>query len=835
MSRTFLDGKVTLLGGDSREVLKTLPEASVDSVVTDPPYGISFMSAKWDGSDSAPFVPDFWREVMRVLKPGGHLVAFSSSRTYHRLAVAIEDAGFEIRDSLWYLHSSGPLLWTFGGGFPKSRNVSRDLNGVRCMCGVREGAAEAASCASPEVLQSDVYGAVQATGTPPKDVQCLRLGVDAADTSPSGQECDLFGGVRGRVDFVNEDGVCSEATHRLRGVRGRGEGSATVKEEEAERGILQPVVPRKGRVGANSGQARPQRSLSVDGGEPCLLPQEDDWRIEPGVEGRGDIQEEQGQLRGRALRSVPAGSEVNGHGERLRDGASPSDGAMGRASPDANGVRASHRSQPAEQCAGEPGAVAVQPDAQARGAWPSCGRCGKPVIPDGLGTALKPAVEPCVLARKALIGTVAANVLAHGTGALNIDATRIEGSKPDTTRGAGGANGMYSPIGGQGRVIDDGRGRWPANLIHDGSEEVVSLFPEGRSAGDYPSESWGTGQGVAYCGAKPQGALYADSGSAARFFASFPVEKECRCGLCRLLYVPDSHTTDECNANAAASTLPTPSTQADGSAPSGAAASSLRASAGTKSRQKQRALSVANGSSPCPPQRRSTAQSSAPTPPTLSLVQNVKSAANLCGSCATAIAHALVEARQRRSAASILFPGSIDERSSQILRQSLALYVAGREDTDIITTTPSLKILLGSVFHAIAESTPESEAEQWASSEKSRRFWYDSKADADDRLGSRHPTIKPVSLMQWLVRLVTKKGGTVLDPFAGTGTTGEAAWREGCRAILIEREEEYQQDIARRMELAQQPTKRAAVAKTKNAIAGHDDLPLFGRWPEAAE
>jgi hypothetical protein len=113
------------------------------------------------------------------------------------------------------------------------------------------------------------------------------------------------------------------------------------------------------------------------------------------------------------------------------------------------------------------------------------------------------------------------------------------------------------------------------------------------------------------------------------------------------------------------------------------------------------------------------------------------------------------------------------------------------------------------------------------------RFFYTSKADADDRLGSKHPTVKPVDLMQWLVRLVTPKGGLVLDPFSGTGTTGEAAWREGCRAILIEREEEYQADIARRMELAQNPTKRAAVAKTKNALANPNDLPLFA-MPEAA-
>jgi site-specific DNA-methyltransferase (adenine-specific) len=83
--------------------------------------------------------------------------------------------------------------------------------------------------------------------------------------------------------------------------------------------------------------------------------------------------------------------------------------------------------------------------------------------------------------------------------------------------------------------------------------------------------------------------------------------------------------------------------------------------------------------------------------------------------------------------------------------------------------------------------------------------------------------------MQYLVRLVTPRDGVVLDPFGGTGTTGEAAWREGRRAILIEREAEYQDDIARRMYLAENPTKRAAVAKTKNKLDDPNSLPLFER------
>lgn len=110
------------------------------------------------------------------------------------------------------------------------------------------------------------------------------------------------------------------------------------------------------------------------------------------------------------------------------------------------------------------------------------------------------------------------------------------------------------------------------------------------------------------------------------------------------------------------------------------------------------------------------------------------------------------------------------------------------------------------------------------------RFFYTAKADADDRLGSKHPTVKPLDLIQYLVRLVTPKGGTTLDPFAGTGTAGEAALREGARAILCEAEPEYQTDIARRMELvnASADTRKVESLKAKGKIEQTDALPLFG-------
>jgi hypothetical protein len=102
-----------LFTGNSLNVLKKLENNSVDSVVCDPPYELGFMGKKWDSTGIA-FNKALWEECLRVLKPGGHLIAFSGSRTYHRMAVAIEDAGFQIRDQ---------ILWIYGSGMPKSMNV----------------------------------------------------------------------------------------------------------------------------------------------------------------------------------------------------------------------------------------------------------------------------------------------------------------------------------------------------------------------------------------------------------------------------------------------------------------------------------------------------------------------------------------------------------------------------------------------------------------------------------------------------------------------------------------------------------------------------------------
>lgn len=419
----------TLHHGDSRDVIKTIADCSIDSVVTDPPYALvsivkrlgkdgaapvvvpeggsgayarasrGFMGKQWDTGETA-FAVEFWAEVLRVLKPGGHVVSFSGTRTYHRMTCAIEDAGFEIRDQIG---------WLYGSGFPKSHDVSKGIDRI--------------------------------------------MGVEAE----------------------------REITHyKKQGPKSMFDG-----------GKLRPA-------------------------------------------------------------SLPASL------------------------------------------------------------W------------QGWGTALKPAWEPICLARKPLTGTVAANVLEHGTGAINVDECRV-GDDGGTAGAGAGAVVFGNRLNGKFGKPVPGLGRWPANIVHDGSEEVLAGFPQTESGSIAPHHKRTTSKTKNTFGEReaPPETTNGDSGSAARFF-------------------------------------------------------------------------------------------------------------------------------------------------------------------------------------------------------------YTAKADAEDRFGSKHPTVKPVDLIQWLVRLVTPKGGTVLDPFAGTGTTGEAAIREGMKCILIEREEEYLKDISTRMSLAEAGPIARQVGRVKNSGKEQDAGPLFG-------
>ena len=300
-----------ILLGDCRDRLKELPDNSIDSIVTDPPYELGFMGKSWDASGVA-YDVTVWQECLRVLKPGGHLLSFGGSRTYHRMACAIEDAGFQIRDQ---------IMWVYGSGFPKSLNISKAIDKA---AGVE-------------------FNAKPASG----------------------------------VGFMNNN-------------------------DDGYNTTLNQLVQ------------------------------------------------------------------------------------VGESTPEAE-------------------------------VW------------DGWGTALKPAHEPIVLARKPLDGTVANNVLTHGTGGINIDGCRVG----NETRTYGGMSANQPDVG---TFRDDNwtpkeievtvAGRFPANFIHDGSDEVLQLFPDSKAG--KPRSDRGTGGIWSASSGVPCGDQYGDNGSAARFFYCAKASKKDR-------------------------------------------------------------------------------------------------------------------------------------------------------------------------------------------------------------------------------------------------------------------------------------------------------------------
>jgi DNA modification methylase len=306
----------SVINGDCREILKQYPDNKFDSIVTDPPYGLSFMGKEWDRG--IPGVP-FWQEFLRVSKPGAHILAFGGTRTHHRLMVAIEDAGWEIRDC---------LMWVYGSGFPKSLDISKAI--------------------------------------------------------------DKAAGVEREV------------------------------------------------VGIAFG--------------------------------------------------------------------------MGKQNPEWNGT-----AQGRKENSFKPEYELTAPATDSAKQW------------SGWGTALKPAWEPIILARKPLDGTVAQNVIKWGVGGINVDGCRVA-INPEVDDPRLGGNGDWSSDkmaknvyeGGYAgvRVGSSALGRFPANLIHDGSQTVLELFPQ-SNGGAFPAKSnvptgkgYDGGWGCVNNGKRTE----MGSGSAARFF-----------------------------------------------------------------------------------------------------------------------------------------------------------------------------------------------------------------------------------------------------------------------------------------------------------------------------
>jgi len=175
--------------GDCLDVLATLPDNSVDSIVTDPPYGLSFMGKKWDYD--VPSVA-IWEQCLRVLKPGGHLLAFAGTRTQHRMACRIEDAGFEIRDM---------IAWVYGSGFPKSHNLEGDHKGWGTAL---KPALEPITMAR-KPFSSTVAANVIQYGTGAINVDGCRVGDEVTTSILHGKSSDAFGIGQKRPTFGTKE------------------------------------------------------------------------------------------------------------------------------------------------------------------------------------------------------------------------------------------------------------------------------------------------------------------------------------------------------------------------------------------------------------------------------------------------------------------------------------------------------------------------------------------------------------------------------------------------------------------------------------------------------
>lgn len=774
MSVVMHDGRVKLYHGDSRDILKELPDNSIDSCVCDPPYALvsiqkrfgkpgsapakgndaymrasaGFMGANWDVGETA-FAETFWAEVLRVLKPGGHVVAFSGTRTYHRMAVAIEDAGFEIRDQLGWVYGcldDQTMAVTSNGVMPYHKikkgdlvlsydptymsyewqpveevlvydvddtayRISTDLGDQlvsrnhRCI--VERGGEEVFELAEEAARQREIRIPV---------LENLRALLDAVSNAHSGTgepQQDVFEGVRGR-DNVSSSGILSETGgdaqgevgRELRGVWDGVLAQYETSEARQDAGVQLPVQRSFSRGGVEGARTYGARELDAGVGRGSCG--EDDGRDESGVEGRSYVQESEGELRVGSIRALPGRFSSDVAQGRVCDGASPECGDGDRSSSDAGGVRTPYQPRPAEQRSDEPDAVRDEQGPQAVRAWRGhktvvgritperyrgviwcvrvksgafvavrngfafpTGNSGFPKSHnqkgdwEGWGTALKPAWEPICLARKALDGTVAANLEAWGVGAINVDGCRVEAPNkgwPKTRRYAPGqmAGGEGYLRGKTVETVDQSdAGRWPANIVHDGSDEVLAAFPDTKSglmkAGTVRAAQDVPGSVVygVYGGDAAKADTYGDSGSAARFFYAAKASRADRdAGLSSF----ETKTVD-------------------------------------------------------------------------------------------------------------VLAGHRSRRMEEVKRPDGATPATGK---------------------------------------------------------NTHPTVKPTSLCQWLCRLVTPPGGVILDPFMGSGSTGKAAVLEGFQFVGCEREDEYM------------PIATARIAWAIGAVGKEDERPAVATQQPAA-
>ncbi len=493
---TFPDDYVNqIICGDCLEVMRGMPDNSISLVLTDPPYGLEFMGKKWDHG-----VPGihFWQEALRVAKPGAFIFSFGGDRTHHRPMTAIEDAGWEIRTCIY---------WCFGSGFPKSRNVSADLRAMpSCSCGISEVPSHFKGI-DTSVPPGDVR-----TGIRTEPVTMPLAGLSAHEAGglvaePGGGSFRRNGAMQGGIEHVvgQSDPVMFRSLD-MAGVADGNQVAFGIGSIKTEPEPLRDKVVSNEIIGASTINT-------------CTISGDDSGRhVAPPV---SFISPSPTTPSGVPV-AIESATIINGHAvTRAVDGLGflPCDGlSAGLAG---KGIHASKYT--AERTALQANSSIFSIEHVHTYICKRCGRVIPDRIPDGLGTALKPAVEIICLARKPLSeGTVAANVLKWGTGALNIGACRV-GTEDNLNGGGYSKNFKGSSFLKYGGKLEftNPSGRFPANFIHDGSEEVLELFPMTKPRKERIAlrggSSWHGASG--FGSPEKEGKWPADDGSsAARFF-----------------------------------------------------------------------------------------------------------------------------------------------------------------------------------------------------------------------------------------------------------------------------------------------------------------------------
>ena len=557
---------VDLRNGDCLEVLKTIPDNSIDSIVTDPPYGLSFMNKKWDYD-----VPktEVWQECLRVLKPGGHLLAFAGTRTQHRMAVRIEDAGFEIRDM---------IAWCYSTGFPKSMDVSKQIDQQEKNRWVKiSNAIDNASLSEIAELWINSKNA-NAAG-----LSFRRKQTEAGlNTQKKGF---AHGSVLLQASHKNCDALVVIAELNSTGAHPTSGGSCSSAQSNAESTIT------ASKSHANTAESSPEnREAALCMVDFSALHSAWGWQGESKADKLKAVEALKIWLGSKPSSSREATSALCAaltddlklitlsqsktflSFDTTRQMACASvisatiteSTAASLISFTANTLRSkaidkrlgAERKILSERKRG----AALDPNGEGGGGFKRGTVIVSEPAPDlakkweGWGTSLKPAIEPITVARKPLAGAVVDTIVEYGTGAINIDGCRVPTNDKFGAASVGGrteTSRIFEDCGWKRAwMLDDKKkeefaakaretaakaemlGRFPANLIHDGSDEVVAMFPESKGAGGSLPQVKITGYGdkigngeSSYFGGE-RTPFDSGSGSAARFFNSCQFDDE---------------------------------------------------------------------------------------------------------------------------------------------------------------------------------------------------------------------------------------------------------------------------------------------------------------------